>query len=275
MRNSRQQGRCHCSCDWEHRSCAFAAATFIEAASLDIPGRCLTEGNSFSDSHGAGKQANHHAIGTASSVNLASACSSPRSSPACCALRFGRTCCSHTAASGRYRDPRPRPPVSRAGWESRVPHPPPPPWQTVWESWVPHPHHPLLADRVGRYKVAVVIPARNEANVIGRAVTSLLHQNPHPLAKSRREAWGMHVFLDLHVFVVDDNSTDGTADAARRGAGTDADRLTVIPGTPFHPAGLASYGRYSRASSRQRNSNPILSCSPTPTSSMTLTMWDA
>ena len=40
MRNSRQQGRRHCSCDWEHRSCAFAAATFIEAASLDIPGRC-------------------------------------------------------------------------------------------------------------------------------------------------------------------------------------------------------------------------------------------
>lgn len=66
--------------------------------------------------------------------------------------------------------------------------------------------------------VAVVIPARNEAGVIGRAVASLLRQN----------------FKSLHIFVVDDNSTDGTADAARRAASS-SDRLAIISGAPLPP----------------------------------------
>ena len=67
--------------------------------------------------------------------------------------------------------------------------------------------------------VAVLIPARNEADVIGRAVDSLLRQD------SNR----------LHIFVVDDNSTDGTTDAARRAAQTQPNQVTVISGRPLPP----------------------------------------
>jgi hopene-associated glycosyltransferase HpnB len=65
-------------------------------------------------------------------------------------------------------------------------------------------------------RVAVVIPARNEADVVVAAVTSLLSQDHSGL---------------LHIFLVDDASTDGTADVARRAA-ADLGRsgsLTVIP----------------------------------------------
>jgi len=72
-------------------------------------------------------------------------------------------------------------------------------------------------------RVAVVIPARNEADVIAAAITSLLRQDfPGP----------------LHIFLVDDASSDGTADVARRAA-ADLGRsgsLTVIPGATL-PSG--------------------------------------
>lgn len=71
--------------------------------------------------------------------------------------------------------------------------------------------------------VAVVIPARNEAEYIGRSVGSLLQQD-----------WRGR----LSVFVVDDQSADGTAQAARAAA-ADAGKpgaLTVIAGKPL-PAG--------------------------------------
>lgn len=58
-------------------------------------------------------------------------------------------------------------------------------------------------------KIAVVIPARNEADVVAETVSSLLAQ----------EFDG-----ELRVFLVDDSSTDGTADVAC-GAATDAGRL--------------------------------------------------
>jgi hopene-associated glycosyltransferase HpnB len=61
--------------------------------------------------------------------------------------------------------------------------------------------------------VAAVIPARDEAAVIGRAVGSLLRSD-----------------YPLDVFVVDDHSTDGTAEAA----GTDA-RLTVVAADDLPP----------------------------------------
>ena len=67
--------------------------------------------------------------------------------------------------------------------------------------------------------VAVIIPARNEADVIGRAVTSLLRQDD---------------VGSVHIFVVDDNSTDGTSEAARQAA-TETNRLTVIRGRPLPP----------------------------------------
>jgi hopene-associated glycosyltransferase HpnB len=64
-----------------------------------------------------------------------------------------------------------------------------------------------------RPRVAAVIPARDEAAVIGRAVNSLLRSD-----------------YPLDVFVVDDHSTDGTAEAA----GVDA-RLTILAADDLPP----------------------------------------
>jgi hopene-associated glycosyltransferase HpnB len=68
-----------------------------------------------------------------------------------------------------------------------------------------------------------VIPARDEADCIGKTVSSLLQQN-YPGA--------------LRVIVVDDQSTDATAQAARDAAAAAgaADRLTVVAGRAV-PAG--------------------------------------
>ena len=70
--------------------------------------------------------------------------------------------------------------------------------------------------------VAVVVPARNEADVIGRAVSSLLRQD-----------FGG----ETRLFVVDDNSTDGTANAARAAAGmlASAQSLNVVHGEALPP----------------------------------------
>ena len=68
--------------------------------------------------------------------------------------------------------------------------------------------------------VAAVVPARNEADVIAQAVGTLLAQAyPGP----------------FHVIVVDDHSTDGTADAARAAALAlqCPDRLTVLSAKPL------------------------------------------
>ena len=68
--------------------------------------------------------------------------------------------------------------------------------------------------------IAVVIPARNEADVIGDAVRSLLQQSCAGA---------------IHIFLVDDNSADGTAEAARQAAANSSrpDALTVIRGRPL------------------------------------------
>jgi hopene-associated glycosyltransferase HpnB len=67
-------------------------------------------------------------------------------------------------------------------------------------------------------RVAVVVPARNEADGIGRVVRSLLEQNyPGP----------------LHIFVVDDHSTDGTAGEVARAANRRNDRLTLLSAGPL------------------------------------------
>lgn len=70
--------------------------------------------------------------------------------------------------------------------------------------------------------IAAVIPARDEAPVIGGSVESLLHQD-YP--------------GDLRVVVVDDASSDGTADAARAAAaraGAEA-RLAIVAAPPLPP----------------------------------------
>jgi hopene-associated glycosyltransferase HpnB len=79
---------------------------------------------------------------------------------------------------------------------------------------------PVQLPKVSAKRVAVVIPARNEADVIGRALTSLLEQDfPAP----------------LHVFLVDDGSTDHTTELAAAAAGraSRTESLTIISGTPL------------------------------------------
>ena len=72
-------------------------------------------------------------------------------------------------------------------------------------------------------RIVAVIPARNEADLVGHTVASLLSQ--------RYDG-------DLTVIVVDDHSEDGTADVARQAAVSVAalDRLTVL-GAPPLPSG--------------------------------------
>ncbi len=68
--------------------------------------------------------------------------------------------------------------------------------------------------------VTAIVPARDEADVIGRAMASLVAQD-YP--------------GDFRIVLVDDGSSDGTGAIARRAAGA-SDRLTVIEGSP-PPAG--------------------------------------
>ncbi len=79
------------------------------------------------------------------------------------------------------------------------------------------------ADRAHAPDIAVVVPARDEAPTIGATVRSLLNQS-YP--------------GQVRVFVVDDNSTDGTADQARKGAAGVPDgpqRLHIVSGQPLEP----------------------------------------
>ncbi len=71
-------------------------------------------------------------------------------------------------------------------------------------------------------RVCVVIPARNEAQTIAETVTSLLEQDGA---------------APLDIIVVDDASTDGTADAARAAAESAGkiSQLTVVAAPPLVP----------------------------------------
>lgn len=66
--------------------------------------------------------------------------------------------------------------------------------------------------------VIAVVPARNEADVVGQAIGSLRRQD-YP--------------GEFRIVLVDDNSTDGTAEAATAGRG--AHLLEVISGAPLGP----------------------------------------
>jgi hopene-associated glycosyltransferase HpnB len=80
---------------------------------------------------------------------------------------------------------------------------------------------PMLRDlpRVGREaRVAVIVPARNEADLIAQPIQSLLAQDyPGP----------------LHIYVVDDQSSDNTADVIRKAAAQHAQRLNLISSPPL------------------------------------------
>lgn len=69
-------------------------------------------------------------------------------------------------------------------------------------------------------KVAVIVPARDEAGTVAEVVHSLLEQD---------------YTGPLHVYLVDDHSSDGTADIARSAAraANHEDRLTVIKAAPL------------------------------------------
>lgn len=67
--------------------------------------------------------------------------------------------------------------------------------------------------------VMAVVPARDEAEVIARSIGSLIAQD-YP--------------GDFRIILVDDNSTDGTADIAR-GLAAAGDRLSVLRGAPLAP----------------------------------------
>jgi len=72
-------------------------------------------------------------------------------------------------------------------------------------------------------RIAVIIPARNEADVVGPVVRSLLRQS------------GQNA---IHIFLVDDGSTDSSAQVARAAAmaAGQPEDLTVVTGTPL-PSG--------------------------------------
>jgi len=70
-------------------------------------------------------------------------------------------------------------------------------------------------------RIAIIVPARDEADVIGLAIRSLLEQD---------------YAGRVQIFVVDDHSSDETANVARRAAGDKADQVTVSSATSL-PAG--------------------------------------
>lgn len=70
-------------------------------------------------------------------------------------------------------------------------------------------------------RVAVVVPARNEAGVVGQAIRSLFEQD---------------YAGQVQIFVVDDHSSDETANVARRAAADKAEQLTISLAMPL-PAG--------------------------------------
>lgn len=76
-------------------------------------------------------------------------------------------------------------------------------------------HSPVKASFA---RVVAIVPARNEEKFVGRAIASLLSQQD----------------VDIRVVLVDDHSTDATADAARAMVGA-SDKLMVISGRPLAP----------------------------------------
>ncbi len=83
--------------------------------------------------------------------------------------------------------------------------------------WRVKPHFALpLPPSEPPKKIAIVIPARNEADVIDGSITSLLAQDFHGVC---------------NIFVVDDGSTDRTAEIARA-AGRDAIAVVKAPALP-------------------------------------------
>jgi cellulose synthase/poly-beta-1,6-N-acetylglucosamine synthase-like glycosyltransferase len=79
----------------------------------------------------------------------------------------------------------------------------------------------LLSQPKSAPRVAVIVPARNEADVIGQAILSLL---------------GQDYAGPLRILVVDDHSSDNTASMVCKFAMQHGERLVLISSAPL-PAG--------------------------------------
>src|SRR5438132_348192 len=90
--------------------------------------------------------------------------------------------------------------------------------------WLPYRPAPLAANIGGRSVVAV-IPARDEAAVVGRAVASLLAQDYDG---------------NFRIVLVDDQSSDGTAETARTAAGAAGGCMLIRAATLERIGGLDS-----------------------------------
>ncbi|HEY6352123.1 MAG TPA: glycosyltransferase [Candidatus Angelobacter sp.] len=110
--------------------------------------------------------------------------------------------------------------------------------------WQARKHLPgVLASPQKSCRIAVIVPARDEAETIGRSITSLLHQS------------GIHT---VHIFVVDDASSDGTAEIARQAAAQTgkSSGLTVIEGRPLAPGWTGKLWAVQQGIERAREFNP-------------------
>ena len=108
--------------------------------------------------------------------------------------------------------------------------------------WLPYRPSPIAAN-VGRRFVVAVIPARDEAGVVGHAVASLLAQDYDG---------------NFRILVVDDQSSDHTAEAAR-GAALAAgapDRLTICRGKPIPPGWTGKLWAMSQGIEAARSTRP-------------------
>lgn len=83
---------------------------------------------------------------------------------------------------------------------------------------------PLPNEMIAPRRVSVVIPARNAATFIPRVIGAVLAQRPPD--------------LELEAIVVDDGSTDGTAEAARAAGAA----VVVAPGVGGNPAAARNLG---------------------------------
>ena len=91
----------------------------------------------------------------------------------------------------------------------------------------------------GAPRVSVVVPARDEARNIARCVRSILATR----------------YPDLELVVVDDHSTDGTADLARAAAAGDP-RLSVVANPPLPPGWMGK--QWACATGARHARGPIL-----------------
>ena len=93
------------------------------------------------------------------------------------------------------------------------------------------------------FRIAVIIPARNEADVVDRVVRSLLRQSGQSA---------------IHIFLVDDGSTDSTAPVALAAAVSigQTEGITVVPGTPLPSGWSGKLWALEQGIERARQTNP-------------------